>query len=150
MGRRRSVAGLAVAGFTALLLAGCGAPDSEDTVRMGRRRRVAILTVAGLTATLLAGCGAPDGAAQLPDRAPDVSGAVGVGQTGSEPVLVDASDPYYEGMALLRGGPIVVRGGTAVSSDELREGTGVDVWTADACAESYPVQCGIEAIRIRD
>lgn len=117
---------------------------------MGRRRRVAILTVAGLTATLLAGCGAPDGAAQLPDRGPEVSGVVGAGEVPGEPVLVEASDPYYEGMALLRGGPVVVRGGTAVSPDELREGTEVDVWTAEACAESYPVQCGIDAIRITD
>ena len=68
-----------------------------------------------------------------------------------EPVYVMSDvDPYYEGMALLRGGPVVVRGGTTVSSDELREGTEVDVWTAEACAESYPVQCGIDAIRITD
>lgn len=101
---------------------------------------------------LVAGCSgtAADDGAALPDRAPDVTGTVQVAQGSPEPVLVDASDAYYEGMGLLRGDPAVVRGGAEVPPAELRDGTLVEVWTGDACAESYPVQCDIEAVRILD
>jgi hypothetical protein len=105
-----------------------------------------------LTSLLLAGCAgtADDGAPAVPDRAPDVTGVVGAGERAGDPVLVEASDAYYEGMGLLRGDPVVVRDGTEVSPSELRDGTAVEVWTADACAESYPVQCDVEAIRVLD
>lgn len=110
------------------------------------RRRLALL----VTSLLVTGCAgtADDGA--VPDRAPDVTGVVGGGEGGEEPVLVEASDAYFEGMGLLRGDPVVVRDGMQVASSALRDGTPVEVWAADACAESYPVQCGIEAIRVLD
>ncbi len=34
--------------------------------------------------------------------------------------------------------------------DELTEGQTVDTWTTGPCAESYPEQCGLEAIRVTD
>lgn len=109
------------------------------------RRGLALL----LTSLLVTGCaGAADDGAAVPDRAPDVTGVVGVGEGAGEPVLVEASDAYYEGMGLLRGEPVVVRDGTQVPASELRDGTPVEVWTAGACAESYPVQCDIEAVRV--
>lgn len=93
-----------------------------------------------------AGCGTTSDGAAVPDRAPDVTGVVAVRE--GTPVLTDASDAYFEGMGLLRGDPVVVRGTGEVAADELQPGDAVEVWTGDACAESYPVQCGILAVRL--
>ncbi|MCF4122276.1 hypothetical protein L1785_14950 [Antribacter sp. KLBMP9083] len=92
------------------------------------------------------------GTAGIPDREPDVTGVVaGAGGSG-DPVLAEPSDDYFEGMRLLRGDPVIVRGddGEPVPSTELDDGDEVEVWTDGACAESYPVQCGIVALRLRD
>ena len=70
---------------------------------------------------------------------------------GSEgPVLAEPSDGYYEGMGLLRGDPVIVRSsdGQTVPTSGLENGQEVDVWTDGACAESFPVQCGILALRL--
>ena len=36
------------------------------------------------------------------------------------------------------------------ASDAAASGRVVEVWTDGVCAESLPVQCGIEAVRMRD
>ena len=43
---------------------------------------------------------------------------------------------------------LVDEGGDPVVIDELDDGMLVDVWVGGPCAESYPVQCDIEALRI--
>lgn len=83
----------------------------------------------------------------VPARSPDVTGIVRV-DDGSEPVLVQASDPYFEGMGLLRGEPTIMDATTGEVLT-LEDGDEVAVWTEGACAESYPVQCGILAIQVR-
>ena len=86
----------------------------------------------------------------VPERAPDVAGvlAFGDGAVGS-PHLQRATDGYYEGMNVLLGDPIVVDAdGDALDRSELADGDGVEVWIDGACAESFPVQCRIAAVRV--
>lgn len=92
--------------------------------------------------------GAP--AATAPDREPDVTGVV-ARAGGASPALADASDEYFEGMDLLRGDPVIVdeATGEALTAADLDDGAEVAVWTEDACAESYPVQCQITALQVR-
>lgn len=114
-----------------------------------------------LLVLLLVACGddPDDGAAgaastpsvTVPDRPAEVRGVLD-GADGTFRV-VDADDPYYEGMVLLpaRGdaSPIVVDlDGVELGPDELADGMPVEVWTEGPCAESYPVQCPIQALRV--
>jgi hypothetical protein len=117
------------------------------------RLGAALATVA-LLAAVTAGCAdtGARGGGSPPDREPDVSGVVaGTGEPGGA-VLAEPSDAYYEGMGLLRGDPLIVKGDDAqpVSPAELEDGQRVDVWTDGVCAESFPVQCGITALRLQD
>lgn len=121
-----------------------------------------LVVLALAVAVGLASCGddaddgeASDGRVDVPFRAPEVSGTLSLVADDLSPVrLVDASDPYFEGMGLLRPvGPdgevlVVDESGALLAVDDLVEGMHVDVWVGSACAESYPVQCGIEALRV--
>jgi len=112
-----------------------------------RATALALTLLVGLT-PLLAGCAAddPDGAAAPPDRPADVDGTVD--RDEGAPRLVDASDPYYEGMSLLSASTVVLDAdGARVDGDALVDGDAVEVW-ADVCAESYPVQCQVVAVRV--
>ncbi|MFC8192137.1 hypothetical protein ACFUMH_10800 [Cellulomonas sp. NPDC057328] len=104
----------------------------------GRRLASVLATVALLTA-----CSAP---ADVPERAPDVTGTVALGGDG-EPVLVDASDRSYEGIWLLQDDPAVLRGDEPVDAADLADGDRVEVWLAGGCAESWPPQCDVVAVR---
>ncbi len=106
------------------------------------------LTLVAALALLLAGCTADgaNGAETPPDRPADVAGTVDRDDRG--PRLVDASDPYYEGMALLSASTVVLDAdGARVDGDALDDGDVVEVW-ADVCAESFPVQCQVLAVRV--
>jgi len=127
-----------------------------------RSARRALALVVALALVLAAACGDDevttggtgstpvDGpAATVPDRDPDVTGVV-ARAAGEDPTIGAASDAYFEGMALLRGDPVVV---DAASGDELTaadvvDGAEVAVWVEGPCAESYPVQCTVVALRI--
>lgn len=123
----------------------------------------ALALVVALVLTPVAACGGDDDlatggtastpldgpAATVPDRDPDVTGVV-ARTAGEDPTIGAASDAYFEGMALLRGDPVVV---DAASGDELTaadvvDGAEVAVWVEGPCAESYPVQCTVVALRI--
>jgi hypothetical protein len=108
------------------------------------RRSVRRLLAATLLTAAVAGCGAP----AVPDRAPDVTGVVRVADGG--PVLADPSDSYFEGMSLVRGDPVVVHGDESgeTTPADLRDGDAVEVWIEDGCAESFPVQCTVVALRV--
>jgi len=113
-----------------------------------RRATALALPLVTALALALAGCTAdrPDGPAVPPDRSADVAGAVDRDDGG--PRLVDASDPYYEGMALLSASTVVLdTDGARVDGDALDDGDVVEVW-ADVCAESSPVQCQVLAVRV--
>lgn len=97
-------------------------------------------------ALLLGGC-ATSG---LPGRSSDVTGVVAVpagNGSSPEPALTGASDAYFEGMPLRLADAVVVDAdGRTV--DAPAEGDEVEVWIGDGCAESYPVQCEIVAVRV--
>lgn len=113
-----------------------------------RSTALALALLAGLV-PLLAGCAAADdsgGAAAPPDRPADVEGTVD--RDEGAPRLVDASDAYYEGMSLLSASTVVLDAdGERVDGDALTDGDAVEVW-AEVCAESYPVQCQVVAVRV--
>lgn len=111
--------------------------------------RLSRATGLGIALLLLvtAGCAAGP---RIPDRQPDVTGVVaGAGAPGG-PVLDEPSDAYFEGMSLLRGDPVVVGDdGAALPPTEIQDGDAVDVWIDGPCAESFPVQCDVTALRLR-
>lgn len=112
---------------------------------MRTRPRPALIGLAVLAAAT-AGCGTTD---DLPDRPPDVTGRVSLADEPGSATLADPSDPYYEGMDLLRGDPLIRSDdGAAVPSEELEDGDEVEVWIGGPCAESFPVQCEVAALRV--
>lgn len=108
------------------------------------RTALAVLLLAAVACAT--GCTA---GADVPDRPADVTGVVAGADVGGDPVLADPSDGYYEGMSLLRGEPVVVGpDGQRLEPADLSDGDAVEVWVDGACAESFPVQCGIAAVRV--
>lgn len=98
----------------------------------------------------------PEPATGVPTRDPDVRGVVSLRPWTSEgveeAVLGEPSDPYYELMLLRRGDPVVVDGETGKTLDiaDLDDGAEVEVWITGGCAESFPVQCEVVALRVSD
>lgn len=79
----------------------------------------------------------------MPTRPPDTTGVLEGG------ALVDSADDYYEGMAVPTEDVLVVdRAGERIAATELVDGQSVEVWIGDSCAESYPVQCTVVALRV--
>lgn len=106
------------------------------------RTRPAAALVAVLTLLPLAsGCSGD----ALPGREPEVTGVV------QDLELTEPSDRYYERLGLAGDEDTVVvdADGEPVTTADLRDGDEVDVWVSSSCAESFPVQCGIEAVRVR-
>ncbi|CAM3336095.1 hypothetical protein OCAE111667_04335 [Occultella aeris] len=109
---------------------------------MDALRRLPVAVAAAILALTTAACAGPAGP---PDRDPDVTGKVGT--EGTTLVLVGPSDPYYEGMSLLRGDPDFLRGDQPIEAADLVDSEDVEVWVEGGCAESYPVQCEVVAVR---
>ncbi|WP_019136148.1 hypothetical protein [Cellulomonas massiliensis] len=89
---------------------------------------------------LLAACSSPG---------PSTTGVVEV--TDGTPRIVQSSDAYYEGMALLTPATRVLDAeGDPVDASVLVAGTEVEVWVDErtGCAESSPVQCRVETVRL--
>ncbi|MGV3758101.1 MAG: hypothetical protein ACO1PW_00995 [Actinomycetota bacterium] len=128
------------------------------------RLRALLVPIAAVALLTSAGCGDDDVVAggttsevpsasteTLPARQPDVTGVVARSDAGADPALSEASDPYFEGMGLLRGDPVILDDVAAevLPPSGLEAGDEVAVWVGDACAESYPVQCQVLAIQVR-
>ncbi len=103
-----------------------------------------------LAAVLLTACGDGGATSLVPDEPADVSGVVVDGAVfGGGPALAQASDDYYEGMALVTDETVVVAAdGSEADASDLVEGVAVELWVTEFCAESYPVQCGVEVVRV--
>ncbi len=123
----------------ALAVVGCGSDDTEGPSTADTVNTTPVNSVGG--------------GDELPDREPDVTGVVAVGVGDAQPgrSLAEPSDAYYEGMALAGrdGEPLVVGpDGSALSVTDLADGDEIAVWIEGGCAESYPVQCDVIAIRV--
>lgn len=128
-----------------------------DWLGSAARRSLGSVTVVAL----LTACSTPSvGAAELPDRPPDLQGTV----AGEPPAYLvetspmedgawgDVSGDYFEGMSL--GGSaqddtiVVGSDNGALTRSDLAPGDVVEVWIGDGCGESLPVQCEVVAIRV--
>ncbi len=128
--------GLVLAALVALAAVGCGSDDTDGA------------STADTTTVDSVG-----GGDELPDREPDVTGvvAIGVGDAESTRSLAEPSDAYYDAMALAGrdGEPLVVGSdGSVLSAGDLDDGDEIAVWIEGGCAESFPVQCDVIAIRV--
>lgn len=88
---------------------------------------------------------------RVPLRDPEVTGAVEV--DGGVARLAEPSDPYFEGMVLTvldadSSVLVVDAHDEPLLAADLRAGRSVEVWIVGPCAESFPVQCTIEALRV--
>ena len=112
-----------------------------------RPRTSATTLVLAAAALALAGC--DGGEAVAPDRAPDVVGVVV--DDGSGPTLGEPSDEYYEGMSLSSEEAVVLdAAGERIELAQVVDGDAIEVWIeGDFCAESFPVQCRLAALRLR-
>jgi hypothetical protein len=107
------------------------------------RTRTVVGAVAALL--LLAACG--DSSEELPD--PTVTGVVAGVADGGRPALSAPSDDYYDRMSLVAGDPEVqTADGETINLADLRDGDRVSLWITGACAESYPVQCPVDRVRV--
>jgi hypothetical protein len=123
-----------------LISVGCGSNDRAGSDSTVPATSVPFSSVGGVDAS-------------LPDRDPDATGVVGAGVGDSQPTgfLAQSSDSYYDGMGLWRSDsePVVVGAdGDVLSVTDLNTGDEIDVWVAGGCAESFPVQCDVVAIRV--
>ncbi|WP_144016056.1 hypothetical protein [Demequina sp. NBRC 110052] len=116
-------------------------------MRTSPARILAALAAVTLGATLLAGC-----EAALPSRQPDAVGTVGEVSTSDGVTVLsfvpDAGYEYFLGTLFWVDDSVEVIGpeGVSVDASEIVLGAEVEVWT-EACAESFPVQCDVVAVR---
>ncbi|WP_258724130.1 hypothetical protein [Cellulomonas sp. NS3] len=108
---------------------------------MPRTRPAAALVAVLALVAVASGCSGD----RLPGREPEVTGVV------QDLELTKPSDRYFERLGLVGDEDTVVvdADGEPITTADLQDGDEVDVWVSSACAESYPVQCGIEAVRVR-
>lgn len=137
----------AVDEITGILLPGPPARQPTSAMMDSMKRPGPATGAAVLIVLAASGCAADRA---VPSRAPDVTGVVAASGPQDGATLAEASDGYYEGMSLLQGDPVLVRGanGERIDPAELEPGDDVEVWVGGACAESFPVQCDIEAVRV--
>ena len=115
--------------------------------RVSTRSALTVLMAPALLAlaTPLAACGG--GADGVPDGEPDVTGVVE--RTGTDAVLTEPSDDYFDGMSLTSAETSFVGAdGEPSEPAALASGDAVEVWITGSCAESYPVQCELVALRV--
>jgi hypothetical protein len=121
-------------------------------------RRVQLLAlVLTAAASVLGACTSEQAASpdttvpKVMQSAPNVTGVLEVGGVnGARFRLVEVFDPYFDRGSIeidARDPVVVSASGEPISEDSLIGGMRVEVWVG-GCAESHPVQCIAEAIRI--
>ncbi|MDN4481084.1 hypothetical protein [Demequina muriae] len=113
------------------------------------RRRAGLVVAAVACGGALSACGSGTAA---PERAADAVGAAASIDSDAGGVRVhfahDAGYEYFEGTIFVLDDDVTVVGAAAAASD-IAAGDRLRVWTS-ACAESFPVQCEVEAIEVLD
>ena len=99
------------------------------------------------SALVLAACGAP-----LPERLPDAVGEAAAVATDGDAVEIafvpDVGHEYFEGTTFVVDGAVPVAGAVDDAA-EISAGDRLAVWVT-VCAESFPVQCDVEAVRVEE
>lgn len=100
-----------------------------------------------VTCVLIAGCAS---GFNPPDRAPDAVGtAAAVESSGGVTQVLFEHDPgyeYFEGTTFVLNDKVDV-GGKVTDASAVEVGDRVVAWTG-VCAESFPVQCQVDAVKI--
>lgn len=112
------------------------------------RHRAALVVAAVACGGALSACGSGTAA---PERAADAVGAAASIDSDAGGVRVhfahDDGYEYFEGTIFVLDDDVTVVGAAAAS--DIAAGDRLRVWTT-ACAESFPVQCEVEAIEVLD
>ena len=129
------------------------------------KRKMMLLLLAGLVACLSVACGTEKQAKNLDSPSdssasasrslgtPDVTGVLETVASGEEQMrLTHASDAYYEQMSMSFDGEpnFLSNAGQQIEPANVAPGSRVEVWIADGCDQSQPVQCSVAAIRLLD
>lgn len=131
------------------LLTACGA-DAGSQASAEPRTTAQPTVDNGATGIVLADPSADPGAAAK-RRAPEAVGSVESVTFGEDSVQVvfqpDAGYEYFEGTTfdIPFSAVAAIDGETPVVLGDLKQGDRINVWTS-ACAESFPVQCTVEAV----
>lgn len=131
MGMRMKI-GLVVLVALVVVLGACGSDDDGEPVQTGDATTDASDAAASPT--------------ELPDRAPDAAGTLLVLDGGG--FQLETDDSYFRDASLTVSDSTVIvdAADQPLTADDLTDGTEVEVWT-DTCAESFPVQCTVVALR---
>lgn len=101
----------------------------------------------GLVCALLASCAS---GFNPPDRAPDATGtAAGVETSDGVTSVIfehEVGYEYFEGTIFVLDDEVAV-GGKVSAASAIEVGDRIAVWT-NKCAESFPVQCQVEALKV--
>lgn len=142
----RTLAVILVAG--SLLAAGCGDDEPDET-----RSDSSTTTDAdadGSTTTAPPGDGdGGGGGGSVPDRPAELVGEVTEAEGGRFLVEEDPASPDSGRKAWLAIEGPVLRGDEPAAASDVAVGQRVSAWTG-ICAQSYPEQCGAEALVIED
>lgn len=123
--------------------------------RVTRRRPTGVprLLLALAAIVVLAGCGGPETQDPRTTREADAVGAVvSIATTGGGLQVTFSPDPgyeYFDGTVFdfEKSGDLLTASGEPAGAADLEVGDSIEVWV-EACAESFPVQCGAPVGRI--
>lgn len=112
-----------------------------------RTKRTPITPAVLATVVLVAGCAS---SVDTPERVPDAVGTASSVETVHGVTNVgfahDEGYEYFEGTVFVLDGEVSVTG-AATEASAIVDGDRLEVW-ADICAESFPVQCQVQAVRV--
>ena len=126
----RTIAALVLA--TLLTMSSCAGDDSQSSPPS---------TTAGVTTEPTS--------APLPNREPDATGTLTIGVEEVQLSLISGDDRFANvKMHRLESATLVDADGEPFAAVDLQDGDAVEVWLDPGCAESLPLQCTVEAMRL--